>query len=324
MPKSLLPRPRFWVEAAQQKQTRRSLIGEFLMFVIVYLVAYMIQGFLVGVPTVFWLMTSQELFPVELSSMEEVQAAVLEILQHMPDWLIVAAMFAYAIFGLAAVFYCVKVEKRRLSTMGLQRQGALREYGFGLVFGLFLMVGIVLIGVAAGGYRLNGLQHAWLPLLPVLLGCMVQAASEELLYRGYLTVSLSTRFPVGFAILLSILAKQLVSSNTGALSPMVLLNTVLLAGLLSVYVIKRGSLWGACGIHAVWNFALGGLFGFGGSGILNHQYLIDVQVQPYQALLTGGEFGPEGSICTTVALLAGLGIVLALHPKDPAPEPERP
>ena len=321
MPAPLLPRPRFWAEAAKQKQTRYSLFGELLMFVLVYMIASMLQGILLGVPTVVWMLSTNQLQEMQFASVEDLQRLLMELLQKLPDWLLIVSLFTYAVLGAVAVFYCAKVEKRSLFTMGLGRQGAWKEYGSGALVGLLLTASITLLGVAAGGYQLGGFseRHLWSVLLPVLLGCMVRAAAEELLFRGYLTVSLSTRLPVVLTVGISVLVQMMAGPGYGVMPFIGLLNHFLLAVFLCVYIVKRGSLWGACAIHAMWTFCLGSLFGFDDGTAVNSMYWLKVNVTPYHKLITGGEFGPEASICATIALLAGLAVLFAVKAKDPAP-----
>ena len=100
------------------------------------------------------------------------------------------------------------------------------------------------------------------------------------------------------------------------------LNIFLVGLVLCIYMMKRGSIWGACAIHSMWNFAQGCIFRFPVSGINVGCSVIDVKAEAHRSAITGGEFGPEASICATVVLLAALGIVLALKARDPAPEPK--
>ena len=90
------------------------------------------------------------------------------------------------------------------------------------------------------------------------------------------------------------------------------LNSLLLALLLGIWVLKRGNLWGACAIHAAWIFVGSFLFGFAPAGEHAGIRLLDMDTDAFRPLLTGGDFGPEASICATVVLLAALALLLAL------------
>ena len=64
-----------------------------------------------------------------------------------------------------------------------------------------------------------------------------------------------------------------------------------------------GTLWLAVGMHTGWNFFLGTVFGFPVSGIVERSVFLTESDGP--ALLTGGDFGPEGGLLAAVVLLLG-------------------
>ena len=323
----LLPRPRFWAEAALQKKTRYTLLGELLTFLIVFFVASIVQTLLVMAATVVWLLGSGSDLIMKLSAETDLSVIVETTLNSLPDWLMFLTLFTYAVFGAAAILYCRKFEKRSLASMGLRRKGALREYGLGGLVGLLLVLAVVGVGAAAKGFRVGSstLRASALPLLLLTaLGYAVQAAALELMCRGYLATSLGTRAPIPLTVAFSALIPTLFISQMSTLTTIGFINALLLAVLLIVYMIKRGNLWGVCGLHAMWDIGLHLLFDFIEEGSPGELTVFPVYTVPSNAVISGSAFGPEASICSTIALLAGIAVVLALKPKDPiAPEPEQ-
>lgn len=329
----MLPRPRFWAQTAAQMKTRFTMFGHTMILMLLYLIATTAAGMVLMVPMFLWLMSTQsETILESMSAGLPTQELLLKLLAETPDWMLLASLFATAgAVGFAAVFYCRKFQKRDLASMGLGREGAFAEYLLGFVFGLVLFGSITAIGVAAGGFRLG----AWSPTparlliaLAALLGCAARGAALELLFRGYYAPSVGARYPVVLALIASTLLPGVLEAADSLLS-MTVLNSLLLGLLLGIWVLKRGSLWGACAIHGAWSFVGTFLLDFAEAGSHGTLGLIPVDTDAYRPLLTGGEYGPEASICATVVLLAGLGVVLALRPKDPAedqslPEDERP
>lgn len=89
-----------------------------------------------------------------------------------------------------------------------------------------------------------------------------------------------------------------------------ILNIILIGFMFGLYVIYTQDLWGACGIHAAWNFSQGNIFGFSVSGInINTTSLFKFSTNGSN-LLTGGEFGPEASIFSTIVITIGTIILL--------------
>lgn len=324
----MLPRPRFWAEAAEQIKTRFTFFGETLILMLLYLIASTASGTVLAVPMFLWLLTTQS--DTILNSVEagvSVQELLLRLIDEMPDWMLLISLFATAAsVGFVAVFYCRKFQKRSLSSMGLRREGAAGEYLAGFAVGLALFGGVLAVGTAAGAFRLGtwSLDPARvLFALAALLGCAARGAALELLFRGYYAPSLGARGPVVLAVLSSTLISGVLQSG-GTLLSMSVLNALLLSLLLGIWVLKRGSLWGACAIQGAWTFAGSFLLDFAGPDQHGTLGLLDVDTDAFRPLLTGGEYGPEASICATVVLLAALAAVLALRPKDPAPEQSLP
>ena len=80
-------------------------------------------------------------------------------------------------------------------------------------------------------------------------------------------------------------------------------------------MIHFDNIWGVCGIHSVWNFTQGNLYGISVSGSGQSESIFRTSQNSSHAFLTGGEFGIEGSIATTIVLLTGTAIVLLMHKK---------
>jgi hypothetical protein len=78
------------------------------------------------------------------------------------------------------------------------------------------------------------------------------------------------------------------------------------------YLTRR--LWFPIGLHAAWNFSLAGIFGLRVSGVDPVRGFIQGSLHGPD-LLTGGSFGPEGSV-VTVALGLALGIALLLKARQ--------
>ena len=79
--------------------------------------------------------------------------------------------------------------------------------------------------------------------------------------------------------------------------------------LFGLYVIKTQNLWGACGLHAAWNFFQGNIFGFEVSGMnIDIGSLMKLKLVGSD-LFTGGSFGPEAGIACTIVLSVAIVIL---------------
>ena len=318
----LMPRPVFWEDARLQKENKPGLFLELLIFALVFFIANIAQTVLLLPGIMVWLfsvpldqLVSFETFSVNVD-------AVYELVENMPSWLMVAMLFSFAGISAISILYCLVIEKRKPATMGLSPRRAVPEYLLGLAIGLVMFSAVFGLSVAFGGYRFTGLvldRSGVVLLILAFFGFAIQGAAEELLVRGYLATTLGTRAPVWLAVFESSLIFGLLHVSNVGMNFLAFLNVTLCGVFFSCYMIKRNNIWGACAIHAMWNFVQGSVFGLHVSGLNNLPTVFGSEMIGYNKLLTGGDFGPEASLCTTLVLLAALAAVLAIKPRAIAP-----
>ena len=220
-------------------------------------------------------------------------------------WL--AFAFGVATAALAILVYSWVVrrtEHREPSEMA--RTGAVARTGRGVLIG-FAMCAAVIVGIAfLGGYQVDGFGSATGAL--GLFGLMAAAATtEELMFRGVLFRVVEERLGTWLSLLLTGVVFGLLhlfnpdGSLWGATAIAVEAGFMLGA----CYAATR-NLWVPIGLHFGWNFALGGVFSVAVSGNGESNGLLKATTSGSD-LVTGGAFGPEGSVCTVAA-----GVLLTL------------
>jgi membrane protease YdiL (CAAX protease family) len=140
-------------------------------------------------------------------------------------------------------------------------------------------------------------------LFLLLLGFLCQGGVEEWVFRGYMYRALKERWRWWVAALATAAGFALMHSANPGFSAGALINTFLVGLLLAVLVERSGSLWSATLFHGVWNFAVASLASLPVSG-LRVFHLLETSVSGPEPV-TGGGFGPEGSL-----LLTGLVVPL--------------
>lgn len=235
------------------------------------------------------------------------------------EWLLlVFALTAPPLVWVTAVFLRV-LDRRGLSSIGFRwPAGGLRQaaavpiavLGF---LGAWLLV-IALLPMTAlrfAGWSVETAGPAGaLHLALLLAGFLVQGGVEEWLVRGYIYHALRERWRRSASMLASALLFAALHGLNPDFSLVALLNTFL-AGLILVFLVERsGSLWSATLAHGVWNFAVSSLVSLPISGV-RFPHLLALTVDG-PALLTGDDFGPEGSLL--LSLLA-VGVAAALAPR---------
>ena len=210
------------------------------------------------------------------------------------------------------LLYCLVAEKRSPLSLGFSKKGAPLEYAGGLFGGLLLFSFPVLLCLLTGALTLSATAPNWGLIGLFLVGFLIQGLSEELLCRSYLMVSLSRSLPPWLCVTTNALLFSLLHLGNPNVSGLAILNIFLFGVFASLLTLRRGSIWMAAGLHSMWNFSQGNLFGIPVSGLdgLPSPLTATVAEGRWQSLVSGGSFGLEGGLFVTVALLLACGVVL--------------
>ncbi len=320
--RDLFRRPDCIVEAAQSSRSH-PLAMELLRFALVFLCCAMVQGVILAIPTGIYMFRSEAFqsalaLLIESGDTAAYMQTVMESVFKLPAWLQILNLFGTLIVIIGVAVYCTRIEKRSLRSMGLTGKGAAGEYLFGLFAGVALFVAALLFCLVTGTLKMRGIAESFSPLNVLLFffAYLVQGMSEELLCRGYLMISVARRQSLPVAILTSSLVFAALHLGNSGIAPLALSNLFLFGALMAVYVIKRGSLWGAAAMHSAWNFAQGNLFGVAVSGTAPASSVFVSTLSERGAIINGGAFGLEGGLAVTLVLAAAiLLVVFKLPPK---------
>lgn len=204
------------------------------------------------------------------------------------------------------------VEKRPWADMGYRLQGAGHRVLQGILLGVGMQALVILLGLLTGAYRLtwnwtaNGEIAAW---LLYFISMALVGYSEEGMVRGYLLQSLAESLGKGWAAFLTaalFATMHLLNPGAGLASTL----GILVFGLFAAYsIFATGSMWIAMVMHMHWNISEGIIFGLPNSGLSVPYSLWTTKVQGPE-WWTGGNFGPEAGLISTLAILTG---AVALH-----------
>lgn len=214
-------------------------------------------------------------------------------------WLTLAAGVATAIAAILVYGWVVRRTEHRVPTE-IARAGAAAPTIRGVLIGVAMFVAVIVTIAFLGGYHVHGLGSVSGAV--ALVGFMAAAAvTEELLFRGVLFRIVEERTGTWIALLLTGVVfglAHLPNPDAGLWGATAI---AIEAGfmLAACYVATR-SLWLPIGLHFGWNFAAGGIFGTAVSGTGQPDGLLDATTSG-PALLTGGAFGPEGSLYAVAA-----------------------
>lgn len=311
------------VPMQETAQTKKGLLWilELLVFVAVFLVASIAQGF-ATVPMQLVMLFSDKAYMAAVASgdVAKLTEASMEVTQRLmeSDGYMIGMLFSDIVMMLIVFLFCRFIQKRKLRTLGFIKKGMLKEYGLGMLLGFAFFSVCVLLGVLFGGLKIEGISPEFSIgiFVAYMLGYMVQGMTEEVLCRGYFLGSYARRYPVYAAVLAnSLLFASLHLLNSG-ISVLAFINITLFGIFASIYFIRRGSIWGIGAFHSIWNLVQGNFYGIKVSGTPVGNTLFTTQAIAGKSLWNGGDFGMEGSLICTIVLTCGIIFLYTRKNKD--------
>lgn len=261
----------------------------------------------VAVPSIFFLVTKYRGFnyyDVQNSINKELAASGMFNFVYMA---------AFNLSMILAVLIALKfIDRERPARIGLNSLKAnFKDFCFGLFLGAVSIALIFFVLLFTGNISLkNDLLHPEFSssLIIGLISYVFVGLSEEMFSRGYCMTVLKQTQVKWVPLVISSLIFSLAHGLNPNVSAAGLLNIFLAGMLFGVMFIETDSLWMPIGYHITWNFFQGKFFSFPVSGNASEGvYKINVL---NNNLLTGGDFGPEGGILTTLVILIGFFAVL--------------
>ena len=224
-------------------------------------------------------------------------------------------LFSFVIILFLFMFWVKVIEKNALSSLGFVKRNWLKYLAWGILLSLVQM------GVIALVYQVSGIGYFVLNELSIepllfILGLfpfwLLQGGTEEVATRGWLLTRIAARTNLPLAIAISSSLFGILHMGNAGVTFLSVLNIILdgvLAGLLFIYT---DSIWLVVAQHGTWNYVQGNLLGFQVSGTGADASIFSFTMGDGPDWLTGGAFGAEGSIITTLVLLVSLVIVYRL------------
>ncbi len=216
--------------------------------------------------------------------------------------------------GLLTYFLRIYLDRESWVSLGWEWKGFQKDCIVGLLVALAILgsgscILLLMNAIEWAEVQWNG-QAFWLSFGLMLL----VAFYEELAFRGYILNNLMKSLHPFTALLLSAMIFALFHGTNPNASVLSILNVFLAGLLLGINFIFTRNLWFGIGLHFSWNFIQGPVLGYEVSGLSLPSIL--VQQQTGADILTGGNFGFEGSIINTALMLLTILVLLAVYTKQ--------
>ena len=221
-------------------------------------------------------------------------------------------IYSTAITLVLAYIFARKFLKRSKLSLGLVDSNKVKSYGKGILLGFGLLSIIVLLLKLTGFAEIiRNTKTFKLKLFFIFLPAwIIQGFEEEFLLRSILM----NQMAAGGKIEIAIIANSLIFSifhlgNTG-FNFMAFVNIFLVGLVFSLIFYLNGSIYTSAAAHSFWNMTIANIYGITVSGNsptgvnLFNTKLTDPRI------ISGGSFGIEGSIVTSLVLLVVLIILI--------------
>lgn len=219
--------------------------------------------------------------------------------------------YGFSVFLLTVILYCRFIEKRDLKSLGLNEK--VYDYLMGGLVAIILLAVIIVFCCITNAISYIGVNENIdiKYIIGLFIGFVIQSTAEETMCRGFLLQSLLKKTSVPIAVFVSSTAFSLPHFLTLfeaeiKYSIIGVANLYLISVIFSLLVIFRSNIWIACGLHSSWNFILYGFMGLSLSGNAVDSYGIIKFEADAESIISGGIYGIEAGIITTVVL----GIVI--------------
>lgn len=247
-------------------------------------------------------------------SIYEISKAGMEIeisMDNLNPWMLLFVQGSGTFGGIAATLVVFRaIHKKNPTLLGFS--GKPKDLFFGLFLGaiaITVMFGLLFI---SGNIQLtNALSAPYISenLLIFLILFILVGVFEEAFFRGYIMNAMAERGNQKWVIYLtSAVIFGMVHLSNPNVKFLGILNVILIGILFAYMFDKTKSLLLPIGFHITWNYFQGTVFGFPVSGTAPYG-MYDIDVSGGSDWLTGGNFGLEGGLLTTLMIVMLFGVV---------------
>jgi len=213
-----------------------------------------------------------------------------------------AFMLSQFLCALFAIYIFRKfVDKKSFKSLGFE----LTNYKADLLKGLVWGAALISLGFFAlyfsGFITVIDTDFGAIQWLSYIAFFIIVAFNEEILVRGYVLTNLMASMNKYWALIVTALLFSVMHLGNDSTSLISTANIFIAGLMLGIYTIHKRNLWFPIAMHFTWNFFQGPVLGFEVSGT-KMESVINQQVSG-NPLITGGDFGFEGSLLLTVMMI---------------------
>jgi len=227
------------------------------------------------------------------------------------DKLIIGAVTAILSI-LSYILLFRKYENRDITELSAKKLG--RNLIVGVLLGVFLQALTIGVIYLKGGFSILSVNQDLYLLLPLGVA-FTTAIFEEIVFRGIIFRIFQEKLGSYIALVISALIFGAMHFSNPHSSVLLALGVAVSGLLLGAAYMYSENLWFPIAIHFAWNYTQSGIFGAILSGNKVGESLLITKIKG-AAWLTGGKFGPEGSVQAILIWLAATIVLLIICNKQ--------
>jgi uncharacterized protein len=202
------------------------------------------------------------------------------------------------------IFFIKVIDAKNIKHLGLRKYRIIEDISLGLGVGL-LIIGTGFVILTLSGYiSIYSISFNFTYLVGSLILCILISWLEEISFRSYILNNLLSSFSRYNALLISAILFALFHGFNPGITVLAFTNLILAGIILGIGFLYTRTIWFALSLHFSWNFFQGPVFGFPVSGLqmdgIVNQGIVGSNI------FSGGEFGFEGSILSTVLIVTSI------------------
>ena len=220
---------------------------------------------------------------------------------------IILSIFSTGFLMVTPIIYCLKIEKRKISTLGFIKKNSIKCYIIGLVIGLIMFSLVYFIEYITNSLTIDSVikinTSSIISLLLFFVAFAFQSMGEEVLCRSYLLTTIGSKKGIIQGVIISSVVFALMHVGNDSFNMLPMINIFLFGVVMALIYICSENIWVVSAIHGIWNYSQGNIFGINVSGIdIDDSFIKSSQIAGKE-IINGGGFGAEGGIVTTLILL---------------------
>lgn len=233
-------------------------------------------------------------------------------LLYQKDLFFLLIIYSTALTLILAYVFARKILKRNNLSLGLADDKKFLNYGKGICLGFILLSLIVLILKLTGFAQIEKNPRGFdIKLFLIFLPAwLIQGFEEEFLLRAILMNQMAARGKISLAVIANSLIFSIFHLGNADFNLMAFVNIFLMGLVFSLIFYLQDSIYLVGAAHSFWNMIMANIYGIPVSG--NKETAVTLFNTKLKGLdlISGGGFGIEGSIITTIVLAILLLILI--------------